>query len=221
MQTPITLNVIVAVPFNIYNNSLITRPHNWKLKPQIQKTNSVSKMRQLLNTGKYNCLILDEAMEGMHILGLIQLVKEYPQLRIILISAVTCPHYIRELKKTGIAGLLFKQGKSDNIRHALSAIADNKDFYMCPLYLKIASGYTIKQQSESLTEAEKEVLRYKLLGYIPAEIAEQTNRTLNCVNEHIKNIIKKTGSSNLAHQLRYGFNSNVISHAEFLSHSFQ
>lgn len=220
MQPFLSLNVLVALPFNIYNNSLISRPHNWKLKPQIQKTNCSVKMRQALKTGKYNCLILDEAMQGIHVLSLIELVKEFPSVRILLISAVTAPHYLHELKKTGIAGLIFKQGKSDSIRHALAAIAENKEFYMCPMYLDMAFNHTIKSSVEILTGAEKEIFRYKLLGYSPSEIANLTNRTVNCVNEHIKRIIKKTGSTNLAHQLRYGFNSNIISHAEFLSNSF-
>ncbi|WP_321540717.1 response regulator transcription factor [Flavobacterium piscinae] len=134
----------------------------------------------------------------------IEVLKELSQTkhscRVIILSSYDDIKLIKEVLKLGANGYLSKQCAGESIVEAIESVATGKDYFSQNIQEKIVSSFSGNGTEPStnevsintnLTDRELEILKLISLEYSGKEIGEELSISLNTVETHRKNLIKK------------------------------
>jgi DNA-binding CsgD family transcriptional regulator len=68
----------------------------------------------------------------------------------------------------------------------------------------------LHSQQTIITKRETEILRYVNTGMTSSEIANQLSLSKHTVDNHRKNILRKTGSRNMLEMVQWGMKNNLL-----------
>lgn len=177
---------------------------------------ALEKIKQL----KPDLVITDLNMPIMDGLELIkELKKNYPEIKIIVLSMIDEAQYIKQVLKLGANGYLLKNSGSEEVKKAVDTVMNDASFYSAEvtnvIMSQLASGGRQKKVSRfdndfTLTSREKEILKLIVQEYNNGEIADKLFISIRTVDAHKRNMIEKTGSKNIAGLLVWAIKNNII-----------
>lgn len=139
--------------------------------------------------------------------------------RVIILSSYDDLKLIKEVLKLGASGYLSKQCAGDNIVEAIESVAAGKDYFSQNIQEKIFSSFSgnvtenINNEisiKSSLTDRELEILKLISLEYSGKEIGKELCISLNTVETHRKNLIKKLNVKNTIGIVKFAIKNNLI-----------
>jgi DNA-binding NarL/FixJ family response regulator len=145
-------------------------------------------------------LLLDLGLPGCEGLdALSRFRSQFPQLRIVVLSAVCDRDSILGALEAGAAGYIPKTSKPDVMVAALKVIAAGGT-YVPPEALEVAPKAAVRRRGRELdlTERQKDVLRLILKGYNNERIASELDIAPNTVKQHAHAIFMVLGVSTRA-----------------------
>lgn len=143
-------------------------------------------------------LLLDLGLPGCEGLDALSRFRtEFPQLRIVVLSAVCDRDSILGALEAGAAGYIPKTSKPDVMIAALRVIAAGGT-YVPPEALEEPTKVRRRARALDLTERQKEVLRLILKGYNNERIASELAIAPNTVKQHAHAIFMALGVSTRA-----------------------
>ena len=164
----------------------------------------------LIKSTEYDLLITDYEMPGLTGLELVKAAKAaQPEIKIIVLSMHDDPAIVKELLRSGALGYILKKDTYRNLMEALRNVIEGKRF----LSNEIAEMLISTPESEDtgvLTAREVEILRLVAKEFNSRQIAEILFISERTVETHRKNILKKTGSSNLVGLIKYAYANNLV-----------
>ena len=121
--------------------------------------------------------------------------KEFPQTRVLMLTAYDDDPYIFAALQAGANGYLLKTSSSDELVHAVHAIAEGESA-LSPtvakkLVLRAAGGQPNEETIEPLTEREMEILRLAAKGMGNKQIGVTLTISDRTVQGHLANIYAK------------------------------
>ena len=175
--------------------------------------NQIGVVTAILNNGKSllsslnlsipDLIILDLNMpelNGVEVTKKIR--KNYPSIKILVVSMKEEIKLIKELKTMGISGYLTKFiGESDLIEAVENIKNGNPHFPILDHFDKTLQEK--KKDSINITESEIRIMRLIIEGFSSKEIADQLNLSVHTVNTHRKNIIRKTSLKNTVAMINF------------------
>lgn len=158
--------------------------------------------------------------------------KDYPDVKIIMLSSEVSEELITELIDIGVEGYLNKLARKEDIHAALCAVVGGSQYFgsnvakmMYNIYLNQQFAKNTTQNKASLTaenqdenntsdsitftERELEIMRQLCDGKLIKEIAEELNISTRTVETHKNNILKKLGFSNLIDLVKYAIKEGI------------
>ncbi len=159
------------------------------------------------NTKSLDILLLDIKMpvvDGFEVME--KWKKEYPKCKLVFLSYHTEPQVILNAFENGAAGYIQKNWKSDEIIFSIQKVVQNGQYFNEKIqgYISdyISKGYKAKIDSDILgiiiTKQEKKILKLICAQQSTNEIADLLSINFKTVEAHRYNLMKKTGSANLA-----------------------
>jgi DNA-binding NarL/FixJ family response regulator len=140
---------------------------------------------------------------------------EYPDIKILAISAENNAKTVEVMLNAGINGFISKQ-KSDahELTEAIYAVMDDSEYFgkdIASISYDVygAKKRTIEVTSE-FTEREKEIILLCSEGLIYKEIADRLGISFHTVNTHKKNIFLKLGINNTMEMVQYALKNGII-----------
>lgn len=153
----------------------------------------------------------------------IEVVKEFAEkgfpCKVIILSSYDDLKLIKEIMDLGVSGYLTKQCAGDNIIEAVQAVANGEEYFCESIREKIFSNATKNNPKLNtykpninplLTEREIEIIILIALEYSGKEISEQLFISINTVETHRKNIMKKLKAKNTIGIVKYAMNNHLI-----------
>lgn len=153
----------------------------------------------------------------------IEVIKEFAAkgfpCKVIILSSYDDLKLIKEIMKLGASGYLTKQCAGENIVEAIAAISNGEEYFCRPIREKIFNSFTKnnpklnKYESVShsiLTGRELEIITLIALEYSGKQISEQLFISINTVETHRKNIMKKLNLKNTISLVKYALKNNLI-----------
>lgn len=153
----------------------------------------------------------------------IEVVKEFAQkgfpCKVIILSSYDDLKLIKEIMDLGVSGYLTKQCAGDNIIEAVQAVAKGEEYFCESIREKVFSHATKNNPKLNiykpnvnplLTEREIEIIILIALEYSSKEISEQLFISVNTVETHRKNIMKKLKAKNTIGIVKYAMNNHLI-----------
>lgn len=165
-----------------------------------------SELIQLLNTKKFDVVLLDlvmPVMDGKATLELIE--KKFPLLRVIILSMEDNPAWVDLMIRSGAHGYLSKNASSDEVHKAIREVVD-KGFYYNKMVCDALAAFNpaeIGNKSMVVTEKdfsqrELEVIELICREFTMQEISDHLNISSKTVQNHRSRVMDKMGVRNTA-----------------------
>lgn len=119
--------------------------------------------------------------------AIIAIRSKYPQARILVLSNFDGDEDIHGALEAGAMGYLLKHSSGDQLIPAIHALMDDQRW----IPEEVAARLSNREQSETLTAREREVVGLLALGEANKQIATTLGITDETVKTHVKNILSK------------------------------
>lgn len=153
-----------------------------------------------------------------------KLKKQYPAVKIIILSSEVSEKTVNELLAIDVEGYICKTAQINDIGNAIRTVTTGSHFYgksVSKMILDICVSRSAEQShkkskkqqqndSSELTQREKEVVQYLCDGYSAKETAEKMHLSYRTVETHRSNILHKLGFSNATELIRYAVKSGLV-----------
>ncbi|MEL6694781.1 MAG: response regulator transcription factor [Bacteroidota bacterium] len=139
--------------------------------------------------------------------------KNFPQIKVIMLSMHLHGAYIHRMFNSGIGGYLLKNTGIDEVLYAIRCVAAGKRYYsqeiMSTMDEFILSGAPVNPQKIHLTPTESYILEQLAEGLSSREISQKMGNKESTVEVHRRNILAKFGVNKVAklvkEAIRLGF----------------
>jgi DNA-binding NarL/FixJ family response regulator len=192
--------------------------------PDIKMIGEVStgfELFTLLGNIKPDIILMDIRLPKMSGIVVTEKVKtEYPDIKVIMLTASVDDKSISESFKAGALGYLPKNIKQLELIEAIREVYKGNRFLSKSISDGILNKYLSKNKSETLgqpkndnelSKREIEIIELFAEGYSYKEVADKLNISCNTVETHKKNIFEKLEINSIVELVKYAIKNGIIS----------
>lgn len=172
---------------------------------------------RLVREHKPDLVLMDIAMPGLNgLVATARISKEFPDVRVIVLSMYASEEYVREAIAAGAAGYLPKRGAAAELEVAIRSIARG-EVYFSPLVsehlVADGAGHVSAQRTlvERLTPRQREILQLIAEGHNTKEIAYVLNISAKTVETHRAELRARLGIYDLPGLVRFAIRAGMVS----------
>jgi DNA-binding NarL/FixJ family response regulator len=139
--------------------------------------------------------------------------KEYPDIKIIVLSIDNREFTLMQLLKIGMDGFVSKSSPLSDIPLAIDSVANGVPFYgrdIAILIRDITDAKLNNRNIGALSKREIEIIKACCDGLMGKEIAEKFHISLRAVNSHKTNIFNKLGLSSSVEMVRFALEHGIV-----------
>jgi DNA-binding NarL/FixJ family response regulator len=162
-------------------------------------------------------VLMDIAMPGLNGLeATARLSKEWPEIKVLILSMHQTEEYVRMALRHGAAGYLLKDAAPLELELALKALLRGET-YLSPAVSKgVLSDYVKRLRDEEpmgtrLTPRQREVLQLVAEGLSSKEIARRLDLSIKTVDTHRGQVMKQLDIHEVAGLVRYAMRIGLVS----------
>ncbi len=175
--------------------------------------------REALNLVKAlqpNVVLMDIAMSGLNGLEATErMAREFPQVRVIILSMHANEEYVLQTLRAGAAGYLLKDAATAELELAIQAVTRG-DTYLSPAisrrvieeYLGRTNGQ--KNQFEQLTPRQREILQLIAEGRTTKEMAFTLNLSVKTIETHRAQLMGRLGIHDVPGLVRHAMRMGLV-----------
>lgn len=171
----------------------------------------------LIREQHYDICLLDINMPELDGIETARVIREErPEVKIIILTTYGEKEIVNRLLQLGVAGYLLKNSTRQELVSAIKKVAENGYYFSDEVQASILHNYlqpekVIKEGAGVLlTQREKEILELLAQEYTNERIGQCLHISYRTVETHRKNMMQKTGASNLAGLLRYAYSNGLL-----------
>lgn len=167
---------------------------------------------------KPDVVVMDVAMPGLNgIDATAQIVKENPDVAVVILSMHSDESYILRALTSGAKGYLLKDSAEEDLVKAIETVALGKPFFSPAIAQAMLNDYVrqlqmrgVQDSYDLLTDREKEVLQMLAEGKSNKEVAAILNLSPYTVETHRNRIMQKLNLHNTAELVLYAVRKKLI-----------
>lgn len=151
---------------------------------------------EIISQASVNLVITDLRMKNMDGNELSKILNlKYPDIKILVVSMHNDYSLISQLLKNGVSGYILKNTGKEELLEAIHDVTHGKTYFSEEVKSNFINskvvGLKSNEENIPLTKREKEVLQLIALEHTTNEMAEKLFISLNTVETHRKNILRK------------------------------
>ncbi len=162
-------------------------------------------------------ILLDIEMPKMNgIVTAEEVLRRYPDLKIITLSMYGDEDYYFKMVSLGAKGFILKNSEIKEVVAAIETVVDGGSYFSQELLFNLVSNLKSAPSSDSegglemLSQRESEILLHICRGESNSEIADSLFISKRTVDKHRSNILSKTGCKNTANLVVYAIKNNLV-----------
>jgi len=147
-----------------------------------------------------------------------QILRENPQIGVIILSMHADESYIMRALNAGAKGYLLKDSADDDLLKAVRTVAEGRPFFSPAIahtlledYVRLMREHGVQDSYDLLTEREREVLQLLAEGKSNKEVATLLGLSPYTVESHRNNLKQKLNLHNTADIVLYAVRKAIIS----------
>ena len=164
-----------------------------------------------LNGNHFDIILLDINLPDMSGIEFCSQARfRFPELKILVVTAMAQRHVIDKAIQSGVMGFVLKTSDVRDITEGIRQVMDGKTYF--GLGVKdLMDGHTVSGSSEPvITKRESEILRLIADGFTNQEIADRLFISSSTVDSHRKNLLVKFNSKNTAALVKTAISKGII-----------
>jgi DNA-binding NarL/FixJ family response regulator len=141
-----------------------------------------------------------------------QIKKNYPAIKILIISMHARRIFIEKALQAGVDGYILKNASDEELKAAVAGLLEGGRFFSSQIKEVLVNGLSpaTANKEVTLTRREKDTLQLMAEGYSTKEIADLLFVSINTVETHRKNMLFKTGLRNMAHLIKWALENGQL-----------
>jgi two-component system response regulator NreC len=163
---------------------------------------------------KPDIVLLDVVMPDQSGLEIIpQLLKESPEVKVLVLSMQDEPRYVAEAFEAGASGYVLKEAADAELVAAIREVAGGGRYVHPKLGARLVAAATEERkraEEDPLSDREREVLRLLALGHTNQEIARQLYISVRTAETHRAHIMQKLRLASRAELVRYALVQGLL-----------
>ncbi len=163
-------------------------------------------------------LLLDILMPDQSGQDLAEIIsKKYPRVRMLALTSLDAPYYVRGMMRRGCSGYLLKNTDQETLIKAIEEVHQGREFIEPALREQMIYNTLKGKRSHPsppipvLTQREKEVLQLIIEEYTSQEIAEKLFLSLRTVEGHRLNLLQKLDAKNTVGLVKTALQMGLVS----------
>ena len=172
-------------------------------------------VHERLIKNKADVLIMDINMpdiDGIDVLKDFQ--KKGIPCKIIVLSSYDDVKLIKEVLNLGVNGYLSKKCAGENIAEAIRKVYDGEQYFCDAIKDKMLTSFSNNTNTDApvtnITKRELEILQLVVREFTTKEISEQLTISINTIDTHRKNIMKKLNVKNTIGMVKYAIKNDLV-----------
>jgi DNA-binding NarL/FixJ family response regulator len=169
-----------------------------------------------MKTHHPHVLCTDIRMPGLNGLELAaRAKKEFPQVRILILSMHTTEEYVHQALRAGARGYLLKDSAPDELALAIRAVARGETYLTPSISRYVIDSYLQRLRGESgpleaLTPRQREILQLIAEGHTTKEIAKVLNVGVKTVETHRAQLMDRLNIHDVAGLVRFAIRVGLV-----------
>ena len=170
----------------------------------------------LLKNLRPDVVLMDIVLPGDNGLQITErLIKEYPDVRVVILSAHSNEVYVSNALRLGAVGYLLKDADISELTFALQAVMRGEVYLTPSVSRQVVSDYVrrLENGAESeilLTERQLEILQLMAQGCTTKEVAQKLFISEKTVHAHRSQMMRRAGVRDMAGLIRYAIRKGII-----------
>lgn len=147
-----------------------------------------------------------------------QILKDFPNVRVVILSMHKEGGLIKNLISIGAHGFLLKNSDQAQLIEALRKVAAGDKYFSPDVTLSLLNKTSIRTSAfqrmdllSQLTERETEILKLIAEGFSNKEIGERLFISHRTVDTHRTNLMKKLNVGNIAGLIKFAIQNGIVS----------
>jgi DNA-binding NarL/FixJ family response regulator len=172
---------------------------------------------ELVRSKLPNIVLMDIAMTELGGLeALPRITKDFPSVKVIILSAHASEEYVIRALRSGAAGYMLKDAATAELELAIDSAAQNKTYLSPSISRTVIDSYLERvggQSSplEQLTPRQREILQLITEGKNTKEMASDLDISVKTVESHRLQLMERLNIHDIAGLVRYAIRSGLVS----------
>ncbi|RLD43948.1 MAG: DNA-binding response regulator [Bacteroidetes bacterium] len=207
------IKVLVADDHKIFVDgliSLLTLEHNISI---VAKAHNGNELIECVKKYDVDVILSDinmPEMDGKDAAGII--IKEYPDIKIIMLSMHNRTAIIKEMEQMGVHGYVLKSCDNAELVDAINTVYLGKRYFSKEVKIVLDNAKVGRNDDEEMLITARELSIIKLLckGQTSKEIGLNLGLSVFTVDTHRKNLLIKTKCKNVVSLVNYAYKNNIV-----------
>jgi DNA-binding NarL/FixJ family response regulator len=210
-----TLKIIIVDDHEFFRNGLKMAVNRLKYAQVVGEASNGKEFIELQKEKNADLVLLDIQMPIMNGIEASEIaIKEFPDLKIVILSMFDDEKYIEKMMDIGVQGFLLKNISKDLLDQALQSISAGNTYYSPELWSYFGKKFSTQKKSEAsdlqFTKREKEILQLICDGLNNHEIAEELFISERTVVGHKSNLLSKTNCKSTISLLSFAIKNKLV-----------
>jgi len=169
---------------------------------------------RLIEDHQPDVVLMDIAMPGLNGLqATARITKEFPNVRVIILSMHLNDEYVSRALISGAAGYLVKTSSASQLEQAIEVVASGNTYLSLPADIadRVLRKSAEKNLLERLTPRQREVLSLIAEGCSAKTIALRLNISVKTVETHRAELMNRLDIHDIASLVRYAIKAGIVS----------
>lgn len=172
---------------------------------------------ELIKKSAPNLILLDISMAELGGLeALPRIVKDFPDVKVLILSGHTNEEYVIRALRSGAAGYMLKDAASAELQLAIDSVIQDKTYLSPSISRTVIDGYLERvggpfSPLEELTARQREILQLVAEGKNTKEIAGILDISVKTVEAHRLQLMARLGIHDVPGLVRYAVRSGLVS----------
>jgi len=172
---------------------------------------------ELVKSKLPNIVLMDIAMAELGGLeALPRIMKDFPSVRVIILSAHANEEYVIRALRSGAAGYMLKDAATAELELAIASVSEHKTYLSPSISRTVINSYLERvggqlSPLEQLTPRQREILQLLAEGRNTKEIASDLDISVKTVESHRLQLMERLNIHDVPGLVRYAVRSGLVS----------